>query len=170
MCVWGGKLEAYQLLQTSGKEAFLSKRSEQLGGQIQNAATGLRVRTWCFPPMAELQQLGRPRVGILKRKINQGRVGGQVPAVWLSLPCTASGFDIGGDCGLSSPASSQCQVACHPSEGPPWYSHFPPGTFCKFETPINSTCWKMMHILKITIRDVNYVQQDFMICGNVLSR
>lgn len=119
MCVWGGKLEAYQLLQTSGKEAFLSKRSEQLGGQIQNVATGLRVRTWCFPPMAELQQLGRPRVGILRRKINQGRVGGQVPAVWLSLPCTASVFDIGGDSGLSSPASSQCQVACHPSRALP---------------------------------------------------
>lgn len=34
MYVWGGKSEAYQLLQRSGKEALLSQGSEQLGGQV----------------------------------------------------------------------------------------------------------------------------------------
>lgn len=68
MCVWGGKLEAYQFLQRSGKEAFQSKGSEQLGGQFWNVVAGLGEWTWCFSSMAELQQLGSPRTGDFKEE------------------------------------------------------------------------------------------------------
>lgn len=34
MCVWGGKLETYELLQGSGEENFLWEGSEQLGRHV----------------------------------------------------------------------------------------------------------------------------------------
>lgn len=46
MCVWGGKLEAYQLPQRSGKEAFLSEGSEQLGGW--ECCSHSERREWLF--------------------------------------------------------------------------------------------------------------------------
>lgn len=121
MCVWGGKLEAYQLLQRSGKEPFSIKRVRTAGRANLECCSRSEGMDLVFLINCSVATAGKTQNWGFER-------GRETKTEWgerclqrssLSLPRTASVHDTNGNSSLSSPVSSQCQVACHPSKGPP---------------------------------------------------
>lgn len=105
----GRKWEVYLLLPRSGKEAFLSEGSEQLGGggRCSKAGSGLSHPK----EVAELQQLGTRRTGFGKTDTGKGACRVAQP------PCLASVFSISGDSSPPSRASPQRELPA-PLQGP----------------------------------------------------
>lgn len=77
MCVWGGKLEAYQLLQRSGKEPFSIKRVRTAGRANLECCSRSEGMDLVFLINGRVATAGIPRTGDLKEEEKPRLSGGK---------------------------------------------------------------------------------------------